>query len=243
MPLKASPPHKRWQRRTHEHTFSFSFWINKRPHFKLQSIAFHSVLPPALFALPLSPLFIDKSGDILWPNTLLALLCKWHKRIHDVWYSLACLRDSSCDKNTLASVCTPPPTTDPSPLQSTLKRKGSRSIRPGGVIDSSGQLMVGAFCVTVAVGGRRSGVRWSRFRILLTVQFSVPLVHSVRRWPYVSMFHITFFLLISVQNMARRKTDRLQAKVIQTNRRTGRIHNTLWQTKSNVCVDACAHSA
>lgn len=68
--------------------------------------------------------------------------------------TLANLQDSSCDKNTFTSVSTPPP---PALLQLALKRKGSRSIRPAGVIDSSGQLMVGASCVTVAGGGGGGG--------------------------------------------------------------------------------------
>lgn len=46
-------------------------------------------------------------------------------------------------------------------------------------------------------------------------QFNMSLLLGVRRWPYVRMFHIAFFLLISVQNMAHRNTGRLQAKVIQ----------------------------
>lgn len=41
------------------------------------------------------------------------------------------------------------------------------------------------------------------------------LLLGVRRWPYIRMFHIAFFPLIIVQNMAHRNTGRLQAKVIQ----------------------------
>lgn len=47
------------------------------------------------------------------------------------------------------------------------------------------------------------------------VQFDMSLMLGVRRWPYVRMFHIGFFLVISVQNTARRNTGQLQAKVIQ----------------------------
>ena len=69
------------------------------------------------------------------------------------------------------------------------------------------------------------------------------LVLSVRRWPYVRMFHIAFFLVIGVQNTARRNTGRLQAKVIQRSRRARCIQKTRVDTEGDkynpICVCVC----
>lgn len=97
--------------------------------------------------------------------------------------------------------------------------------------------MEGTYCVIVAEDGRRGKGAGGGGGIFLefSVQFNMSPVLGVRRWPYVHMFHIPFFLVISVQNTARRNMGRLQAKVIQ--RSLAHTEYTCRQTESNhVCV-------
>lgn len=82
-----------------------------------------------------------------------------------------------------------------------------------------------ACCVIVPRDGRRRKetreeekeweIEKGRTCLEFCVQFQMSLLLGVRRWPYIRMFHIAFFPLIIVQNMAHRNTGRLQAKVIQ----------------------------
>lgn len=96
---------------------------------------------------------------------------------------------------------------------------------------------------------RRRGQREKERGIIaleFCVQSNMSHLLGVRRWPYVGMFHIAFFLLISVQNMAHRNTGRRQAKVTQRSRWAWCIQNTRVDTKGDepnpisVCLCVCS---